>query len=144
MDRFITRHKLTAFRFNPAFPINTLHMMRGAMLARKLGVFEGYVEAVFVGMWERALNLGEPDVLQGVLAAAGLPATEFVTQIGDSDVKLALIASTDEAIARGVFGSPTFFVGSEMFFGKDRLPDVEAEWLLQAGRLLAEANVVGT
>lgn len=131
-DRFVARHNLTQYRFNPAFPINTLHMMRGAMLARKLGVFEPYVEAVYAGMWEQALNMGELDVFHGVLDAAGLPTREFAEHVGDSDVKAALIASTEEAVGRGVFGSPTFFVGEEMFFGKDRLRDVEEEYLRQA------------
>ena len=131
-QRFIARHGLTRFRPNPAFPINTLQMMRGAVLARKLGVFEPYVEAVYVAMWERALNMGEPDVFMGVLDAAGLPSKDFAEHIGDADVKQALVASTEEAIARGVFGSPAFFVGDQHFFGKDRLRDVEEEYLRQA------------
>ena len=133
-DRFIARHRLTKFRFNPAFPINTLHMMRGTMLASRLGVFEAYVDAVYAGMWEQALNMGELDVFHGVLDAAGLPTQDFVAHVGDPDVKAALITSTDEAIGRGVFGSPTFFVGDEMFFGKDRLRDVEEAYLEAAGR----------
>lgn len=132
-DRFIARHQLTLFRFNPAFPINTLHMMRGAMLARRLGVFEAYVDAVYRGMWEEAVNMGELDVFHRVLDAAGLPTQQFVDHVGDPDVKAALIASTEEAVARGVFGSPTFFVGDEMFFGKDRLRDVEEAYARQAG-----------
>ncbi len=128
-ERFIARHGLTRYRFNPAFPINTLHMMRGTMLARKLGVFERYVDAVYGGMWEQALNMGELDVFHGVLDAAGLPTREFALHVVDPDVKAALIASTEEAVRRGAFGSPTFFVGDEMFFGKDRLRDVEEEYL---------------
>ncbi len=133
MERFIARRQITKFRWNPAFPINTLHMMRCAMLAQKLGVFERYVEAVYAGMWEQALNMGDLEVFHGVLEAAGLPAKTFAEHAGDPDVKAALIASTDEAIKRGVFGSPTFFVGDEMFFGKDRLQDVEEEYYRQAG-----------
>jgi 2-hydroxychromene-2-carboxylate isomerase len=131
-ERFVARHGLTQYRFNPAFPINTLHMMRGAMLARKLGVFEGYVDAVYGGMWEQALNMGDLDVFHGVLDAAGLPTAEFREHVGDPDVKAALIAKTEEAVGRGAFGSPTFFVGDEMFFGKDRLRDVEEDYLRQA------------
>jgi 2-hydroxychromene-2-carboxylate isomerase len=78
-------------------------------------------------MWEQALNMGDPDIFHGVLDAAGLPTQQFVEHIGDPDLKAALITSTEEAIARGVFGSPTFFVGDEMFFGKERLGQVEAE-----------------
>jgi 2-hydroxychromene-2-carboxylate isomerase len=138
-DRFIAKHKLTKFKFNPAFPINTLQMMRGAMLAKKLGIFEAYVEAVYAAMWEQALNMGDPDVFLGALEAAGLPTAPFVEHIGDADVKAALIASTEEAIGRGVFGSPAFFVGDEMFFGKDRLREVEEEYLRQTGKSPAGA-----
>ncbi|HEY0436578.1 MAG TPA: 2-hydroxychromene-2-carboxylate isomerase [Phenylobacterium sp.] len=130
-ERFVARHGLTKYRFNPAFPINTLTLMRGAMLAKRLGVFEAYVEAVYVAMWEDALNMGELDVFHGVLERAGLPVAEFAQHIGDADVKAALIASTEEAVGRGVFGSPAFFVGQEMFFGKDRLGEVEAEFVRQ-------------
>ncbi len=133
MQRFIARHGLTRFRFNPAFPINTLQMMRGAMLARKLDLFEPYVEAIYVAMWEDALNMGEPDVFTGVLDAAGLPSREFADHLGDADVKQALVTATEEAVARGAFGSPAFFIGDQHFFGKDRLRDVEDEYLRQAG-----------
>jgi 2-hydroxychromene-2-carboxylate isomerase len=136
-DRFIAKHKLTKFRFNPAFPINTLQMMRGTMLAKKLGLFEAYVDTVYAAMWEQALNMGDLEVFYSVLSAAGLPTQAFIDHIGDPDVKSALITSTDEAIARGVFGSPTFFVGEEIFFGKDRLRDVEEEYLRQAGKAAA-------
>jgi len=139
-ERFVARHNLTRFRFNPAFPINTLHMMRGAMLARKLGAFEPYVEAVYAGMWEQALNMGDLDVFHGALGAAGLPTQAFVEHVGDPDVKAALIATTEEAVARGVFGSPAFFVGEEMFFGKDRLRDVEEEYRRQAGTTPAKES----
>jgi 2-hydroxychromene-2-carboxylate isomerase len=131
---FVARHGLTQYKFNPAFPINTLHMMRGSMLAKRLGVFEPYVEAVYAGMWEQQLNMGDLDTLHAVLDRAGLPTQAFRDHVGDPDVKQALIASTNEAVARGVFGSPAFFVGEEMFFGKDRLRDVEDEFLRQAGK----------
>ncbi len=127
MRRFVERHGLTRFRFNPAFPINTLQLMRGAFLARRLGVFDAYVEAVYAAMWERALDMGQPDTFFSVLDEAGLPAPAFRDHLGDADVKAALIASTDEAVRRGVFGSPTFFVGDAMYFGKERLRDVEED-----------------
>jgi 2-hydroxychromene-2-carboxylate isomerase len=136
-ERFVARHGLTAFRFNPAFPINTLHMMRGAVLARRLGVFEAYVAAVYAGMWEQALNMGDLDIFHGVLDRAGLPTQAFRDHIGDADVKQGLIATTEEAVGRGVFGSPAFFVGDEMFFGKDRLRDVEEEFLRHTAKTAA-------
>lgn len=132
-QRFIAKHELTDFRFNPQFPINTLNMMRGVMLAQQLNLFDAYVEAVYVGMWEQQLNMGDPDVYHAVLEAAGLPAQEFATRNGDPEIKQALVTATDEAIQRGIFGSPTFFVGDEMYFGKDRLRDVEESWLRQSG-----------
>jgi 2-hydroxychromene-2-carboxylate isomerase len=139
-DRFIARHGLTKFRFNPAFPINTLQMMRGAVLAQRLGLFEAYVDAVYAAMWEQALNMGELEVFHHVLTTAGLPTQTFIDNIGDADVKAGLIASTEEAISRGVFGSPTFFVGDEIFFGKDRLRDVEEEYVRRAANSAAAAS----
>jgi 2-hydroxychromene-2-carboxylate isomerase len=136
-ERFVARHGLTAYRFNPAFPINTLHMMRGAVLARRLEVFEAYVEAVYAAMWEQALNMGDLAVFHGVLDRAGLPTQAFRDHIGDPDVKQGLITGTEEAVGRGVFGSPTFFVGDEMFFGKDRLRDVEEEFQRQVAKVAA-------
>jgi len=132
-QRFVERHGLKAFSFNPAFPINTLQMMRGAVLARKLGVFDAYLDAVFVGMWEQALNMGETGVFLGVLEAAGLPTQAFIDGLGDADVKAELVTETEKAVERGLFGIPTFFVGEAMFFGKDRLRDVEEEYRRQAG-----------
>jgi 2-hydroxychromene-2-carboxylate isomerase len=139
-ELFVARHGLTKFRYDPAFPINTLHMMRGAVLAQRLGVFESYVEAVYCGMWEQALDMGDLDVFHGVLDRAALPTQAFREQIGDPDVKQGLIAATEEAIRRGAFGSPTFFVGDEMFFGKDRLRDVEEEFLRQSEGALAPVS----
>ena len=124
-ERFVARHHLDRYRFNPAFPINTLQMMRGAVLAKRLGLFEPYVAAVYSAMWEQALDMGQPEIFLGVLDAAGLPRQDFIDHIADPDVKEGLIATTNEAVARGVFGSPAFFVGDEMFFGKDRLREVE-------------------
>ena len=83
-------------------------------------------------MWEQAVNMGDLDVYHRVLADAGLPTQAFVEHVADPEVKAALVASTEEAIGRGVFGSPAFFVGDEMFFGKDRLREVEEEFTRQA------------
>ena len=133
LQRFVERHGLTDYRHNPYFPVNTLNLMRGAMLAQRLGIFDAYVGAVYSGMWEQQLNMGDVDVYLDVLDAAGLPTREFTTGNAAPDIKQALISATEEAIARGTFGSPTFFVGDEMFFGKDRLRDVEEEFLRQQG-----------
>jgi 2-hydroxychromene-2-carboxylate isomerase len=111
------------FAFNPHFPINTLTLMRGAtaLQMRRPADFLRYLEVVERAMWEEPKNLGDPAVLATTLAAAGFDADEFVALVGDPEVKAKLVATTEEAVARGVFGAPTFFVGDAMFFGQDRL-----------------------
>ena len=111
------------FAFNPHFPINTLTLMRGAagLLQRQPAHFERYCTAVFNALWQNSLNLGDPGVLAAVLAEAGLDTAAFMALVADPEVKAALVATTEEAVARGVFGAPTFFVGEQMFFGQDRL-----------------------
>jgi 2-hydroxychromene-2-carboxylate isomerase len=131
MTRFVKRHGLSKFRPNPFFPINTLMLMRGAHAAIKLDVFDEYVEAVMAGMWEKQLNLGDPDLLEALLAEAGLPAADILREAQASDVKQGLIDRTQELIDRGGFGIPTFFVGDNIYFGKDRLREVEEAFLEQ-------------
>lgn len=127
MRRFVARHGLTRFAPNPHFPVNTLAIMRGAVAAETLDVFAPYVEAVFAAMWENGRKMDDPAVAAEVLEAARLPAERLLALTQDPSVKARLIANTAAAVARGVFGLPTFFVGDEMFFGKDRLGGVEAE-----------------
>jgi 2-hydroxychromene-2-carboxylate isomerase len=111
------------FAFNPHFPINTLSLMRGAagLQMRRPADFLRYLDVVERAMWEAPKNLGDPAVLAATLAAAGFDADEFIALVGDPEVKAKLVATTEEAVARGVFGAPTFFVGDAMFFGQDRL-----------------------
>ena len=120
------------FRFNPHFPINTLTLMRGAagLQLRAPEQFARYCEVVSKALWEEARNLGDPAVLAATLAAAGFDVEAFTELVGDPEVKARLIATTEEAVARGVFGAPTFFVGEAMFFGQDRL-DFVREALLR-------------
>jgi len=127
MQRFVARHGLHAFRLNPHFPVNTLQIMRGAVAAQRQGCFERYVEVVFAAMWERGLKMDDPAVVAAVLSECGLDATALLQATQDAEVKGRLLANTQGAHDRGAFGSPTFFVGAEMFFGKDRLRDVEDE-----------------
>ncbi len=124
MQRFMTAHHIDRFVMNPHFPVNTLLMMRGAMAARRLGCARAYDEAMFAGMWEQGLKLDLPDVWERTLAAAGLPAGQLGELAADAEVKAELMTSTEAAVARGVFGIPTFFLDGEMWFGKDRLRDV--------------------
>ncbi|THD80689.1 MAG: 2-hydroxychromene-2-carboxylate isomerase [Phenylobacterium sp.] len=124
MARFARRHGIE-FHSNPYFPINTLHLMRGATGLLDDIRFAAYVEAVFDAMWREPRNLGEPAELVPVLARAGLSPEEFQALTARDDVKDRLKTTTEQAVARGAFGAPTFFVGEEMFFGQDRLDFVE-------------------
>ena len=116
-------HYGAPFAFNPHFPINTLPLMRGAcgMQMRHPDALGRYIDAVFQAMWVKPRNMGDPQVLAQVLGAAGFEAQAFMDLIADPQVKAQLISNTDEAVARGVFGAPTVFVGDHMFFGQDRL-----------------------
>jgi len=125
--RFMKRHAIAEFAMNPHFPVNTLQIMRGAVAAQQAGVFEAYVEAVFRAMWVKGLKMDDPGVIKAAFDEAGLPADRLIELMGDPAVKAKLIENTEAAVAHGVFGSPSFLVGGELFFGKDRLRDVEEE-----------------
>jgi 2-hydroxychromene-2-carboxylate isomerase len=131
-DRFIARHGLKRFAPNPHFPVNTLAIMRGAVAAQALEVFPVYVEAVFAAMWEDGRKMDDPVVVADVLAAAGLPAKDLTALAQDQAIKDRLAANTARAVAQGVFGSPSFLVGEALYFGKDRLDEVEAA-IVEAG-----------
>ena len=123
--RFIKRHGLTAFKPNPHFPVNTIQIMRGAVLAERDGFFEPYVEAVFRAMWEEGRKMDDPQVIKATLTNAGIDADAVLEGISEQSIKDKLVADTAASVDRGNFGSPTFFVDDEMYFGKDRLDDVE-------------------
>ena len=125
--RFIAAHGLSAFRFNPHFPVNTLLLMRGMVAAQRAGVGPAYLDAMLSGMWEQGLKLDDPAVFVAAAEAAGLDGAGLLAATGDPVVKAELAANTEAAVARGVFGIPTVFVGEAMFFGKERLGQVEAE-----------------
>ena len=127
MQRFITRHGLAAFKFNPHFPVNTLQIMRGAVAAQQLGCFERYVDTVYTAMWERTQKMDDPATIAAALAEAGLDAQRLMQTAQEPAVKARLLENTQAAHDRGAFGAPTFFVGDEMYFGKDRLREVEEE-----------------
>ena len=125
--RFLRKHGITRYAPNPFFPVNTLQIMRGAVAAKRLGCFERYVDAVYGHMWAEPRKMDEPDVIAAALRESGLPAAELLALSADPAVKQELIENTERSVARGTFGSPTFFVGDEIFFGKDRLREVEEE-----------------
>jgi 2-hydroxychromene-2-carboxylate isomerase len=124
-ERFIRRHGITEFRRNPFFPVNTLQIMRGAVAAEMDGAFAAYVRAVFHHMWEDPKKMDEPDVIRTALDASGIDGTRMLERTRDAPVKQRLLTNTEASVARGTFGSPAFFIGDEMWFGKDRLRDVE-------------------
>lgn len=124
LRRFVAREKLAKFRMNPHFPVNSLLLMRGLVAIGPDTT--AYVEAVLRGMWEDGENMADPAIAARVVAAAGIDAAAVFARAQDDAVKSALAASTQAAVDRGVFGVPTFFVGNEMFFGKERLGQVES------------------
>ncbi|MCW5738154.1 MAG: 2-hydroxychromene-2-carboxylate isomerase [Enhydrobacter sp.] len=124
-ERFVRQHGITRYRFNPFFPVNTLMIMRGAVAARQLGIFERYVDEVYRHMWADPKKLDDPEVLRAALVESGLPADRLFELVQTAPIKEALMAETQRAVDRGTFGSPTFFVDGAIYFGKDRLRDVE-------------------
>jgi 2-hydroxychromene-2-carboxylate isomerase len=125
MSRFIRRHRITRFQPNPFFPVNTLTLMRGAIAARSLGVFDRYVDEIFRHMWADPKKMDDPNVFRAALEESGLDGERFLALVQTREVKDELLANTERSVERGTFGAPTFFVGDEIFFGKDRLRDVE-------------------
>jgi 2-hydroxychromene-2-carboxylate isomerase len=124
-ERFVKRFGVKPFTWNPFFPINTLNLMRAAVAAQFEGVFEKYVDAAFHHMWVEPKKMDDPEVALRAFAASGLDAAKLLARAQDADVKAKLIENTRVAVERGAFGSPTFFVGNEMFFGKEQLREVE-------------------
>jgi 2-hydroxychromene-2-carboxylate isomerase len=132
-QRFIRRHNIASFKPNPFFPVNTLTLMRGAVAAQFEGVFEPYFRAAYHHMWEEPKKMDDPEVFRTAFASSGIDIDRLVARSREDDVKKRLIENTTDAVERGAFGSPTFFVGSEMFFGKDQLRDVEESIVEQLG-----------
>ena len=132
MQRFIAHQGLTKFQMNPHFPVNTLLLMRIAVAAVEEGALPRFAAAAFAAMWEKGLKMDDPAVVTAELQAVGLDGERLLARAQEPAVKAKLIENTERAVARGVFGVPTFFVGEEMYFGKDRLRDVEEA--IEAGK----------
>jgi 2-hydroxychromene-2-carboxylate isomerase len=124
-ERFIKRFRVKPYTMNPFFPVNTLNLMRTAIAAQLEGVFEKYVDAAFHHMWVEPKKMDDLEVAAQALSASGLDGTKLLARGQEPEVKAKLIENTQSAVERGAFGSPTFFVGSEMFFGKEQLREVE-------------------
>ncbi len=125
IKRFMEKHGISAFKMNPAFPINTVPLIRGLLVAQRDGFGDAYIEAVQTAMWENEKNMGDPEVIAAVLTEAGLDGPAILAGTQDPAIKEQLKANTEAAVARGVFGLPAFFIGDEMFFGKERLGQIE-------------------
>jgi 2-hydroxychromene-2-carboxylate isomerase len=124
-ERFVKRFKVKPYTWNPFFPVNTLNLMRAAIAAQFEGVFEQYIDAAFHHMWSEPKKMDDPEIALKALTASGLDAAKLFARAQEADVKAKLIENTQMAVERGAFGSPTFFVAKEMFFGKEQLREVE-------------------
>jgi 2-hydroxychromene-2-carboxylate isomerase len=124
-ERFIKKHGIANYQFNPFFPVNTLALMRGAVAAQRLGVFERYVNEMFRHMWEQPKDMDDPAVIGAALQESGFDAAKLMALAQDQSVKDELAANTSRSVERGAFGAPTFFVDDEIYFGKNTLRDVE-------------------
>jgi len=127
IKRFVERYGLHAFRSNPYFPVNTLKLMRGACAAQLTGEFERYVDEIYKAMWEDQLKMDEDEIFADVLTRAGLDVPRILEYSQDPAVKARLVENTQHAFNQGAFGSPSFLIGKELYFGKDRLREVEEE-----------------
>ena len=123
--RFIKQHKLIKYKFNSSFPMNTVQVQRGALAAQELGVFDEYLEIMLKAMWEEDKNLSDLDVLQDTMNENNLDAEAIIKIVTSQECKDKLIANTSDAVNRGAFGVPTFFLNDEIFFGKDHLYQLE-------------------
>ena len=132
--RFIKKHGLSQFKMNPHFPVNTVQIMRGAVAAEMDGQLAKYVDAAFHHMWEEGKKMDDPEVIRAALDSSGLDGARTLARIQEQEVKDKLLKNTEASVARGTFGAPTFFVGEEIFFGKDRLRDVEEEIMAAKAR----------
>jgi 2-hydroxychromene-2-carboxylate isomerase len=138
-QRFLRRHNITKFRQNPFFPVNTLMLMRGGVAAQFEGMFEPYFRAAYHHMWEEPKKMDDLDVFRAAFKSSGIDIDRLIGRAQQDDVKRRLIDLTTDAVNRGAFGSPTFFVGKEMFFGKDQLRDVEESILAQTALVTKSA-----
>jgi 2-hydroxychromene-2-carboxylate isomerase len=132
-ERFIRRHNITTLKKNPFFPVNTLMLMRGAVAAEFEGMFEPYFRAAYRHMWEEPKKMDDLEIFRSAFKSSGIDIDRLIARAQQDDVKKKLIENTTSAVERGAFGSPTFFVGKEMFFGKDQLRDVEDSIVEQIG-----------
>jgi|TARA_B110000967_G_scaffold208268_1_gene259902 2-hydroxychromene-2-carboxylate isomerase len=123
--RFIKQHNLTKYKFNSNFPQNTVQAQRGALAAQQLNIFDEYLNCILSAMWEQDKNLSDLDVLKNTLIESNIDADAIFNIASSQECKDELISNTDDAVARGAFGVPTFFFDDQIFFGKDHLYQLE-------------------
>jgi 2-hydroxychromene-2-carboxylate isomerase len=123
-NRFMREYKIDKFKMNEHFPVNTLLLARGAIVAQEKNFFNEYVEIVLNGMWEKSLKLDNTESLHQLLTEHGCHADEVIKEVTKDEIKAKLIANTNNAVEKGAFGIPTFFIGKEMFFGKESLREI--------------------
>lgn len=138
-ERFIRRYNITKFKSNPFFPVNTLMLMRGATAAKFENMFEPYFRAAYHHMWEEPKKMDDPEIFRNAFLSSGIDIDRLIARAQQDDVKKKLIEVTTDAVDRGAFGSPTFFVGKEIFFGKDQVRDVEESIVEQLGAAKAKS-----
>jgi len=132
MVRFIEDHQMTKFKMNPNFPVMTVALMRCAIIAEEEGYLDKYVDAVYSSMWEEGLKMDDPEIIKSALDQADMDGEHMLARTQEQGIKDKLMQNTNMSVERGNFGAPTFFIGDEMFFGKDRLDAVEREILKQS------------
>ena len=124
-QRFLKKHDISNYQRNPYFPVNTLQVMRGAIFAKQANIFQQYINEIYRHMWENPKKMDDPQTFRDALIESKLPADDIMNGINSAEVKGELIQNTNEAVERGVFGSPSFFVDDNLYFGKDKLVEVE-------------------
>ena len=127
MLRFLKKHNISDYNQNPFFPVNTLQIMRGAIFAQSQDYYERYIDEIYRHMWCEPKKMDDAEVIRAAFEESGLPADAIFEGMQDPTVKQTLIDNTNRSVEMGAFGSPTFFVENEIFFGKDKLVDVEEE-----------------
>ncbi|MGB7317189.1 MAG: 2-hydroxychromene-2-carboxylate isomerase [Planktotalea sp.] len=132
-ERFLNKHKLTEFSFNPNFPLRTVFLMRAAIVVSNTGDLRKFVDAGMTLAWEDQINVSDPAIAAAALTEAGFDGAALLEATKDDAIKAQLFDSTNAAVARGAFGMPTFYVEDDIYFGKDRLRDVEEDIMSRLG-----------
>lgn len=130
--RFIKKHELFQFKMNSAFPVNTVLAQRVALVADQSGELRPFVDAALTAIWENNIKLDNAETITDIANAAGLNGQQLVEGAQADEIKAKLLSNSNAAVDRGCFGAPTFYVGEEMFFGKNTLQDVEDEIIAQS------------